>query len=176
MKKNKIQGMRIKALLIIALLAIGIALGSIVVYVTNANETSVLRPHLVLDFVNGKFILDAEDRELLKQKVVNITLEDDRVKELTVGKNFTKYVVLVKSLQQIEDITANDSSRRIYIEFDYVAIVRLMFEDGSGYTIPVNWKEWTVGDPEYSQQLSPPESIIRIGPAKSDERSTGTGR
>jgi hypothetical protein len=175
MKKNKIQGMRIKALTIIALLAIGIALGSIVVYVTNANETSALRPHLVLDFVNGKVILDAEDRELLKQKVVNIALEDDRIKELTVGKNFTTYVILVKSLQQIEDITANDSSRRIYIEFDYVAVVRLMFEDGSGYTIPVNWKEWTVGEPEYSQQLSPPESIIRIGPAKSDERSTGTG-
>ena len=172
MKKNKIQGMRIKALLIIALVTIGIVLGSIVVYVTNANETKNI---LVLDFVNGKVILDAEDRELLKQKVINITLEDDQVKELTAGKNFTTYVTLAKSLQEIEDITADDSSRRIYIEFDYVAVVRLMFEDGSGYTIPVNWKEWTVGEPEYSQQLSPTESIIRIGPAKSDERSTGTG-
>ena len=172
MKKNRIQGIRIKAILIIALVTIGIALGSIVVYILNTNETKDI---LVLDFVNGKVILDAEDRELLKEKVINITLEDDQVKELTAGKNFTTYVMLAKSLQHIEDITVDDSSRRIYIEFDYVAVVTLMFEDGSGYTIQVNWEEWTVGEPEYSRQISPPESIVRISPAESDERSTLTG-
>ena len=173
MKKNKIQRMRIKALLIIALITIGTALGSIVAYITNAGEKKGI---LVLDFVNGKVILDAEDRELLKQKVINITLEDDGVKELTAGKNFTTYVTLAKSLQHIEDVTVDDSSRRIHIEFDYVAVVTLMFEDGSGYTIPVNWEEWVIGEPEYSQQISPPESIVRIGPAESDERrSTITG-
>ncbi|MCW4054383.1 MAG: hypothetical protein NWE84_05630 [Candidatus Bathyarchaeota archaeon] len=173
MKKNRIQGIRIKAILIIALVAIGIALGSIVAYVLNTNETKDI---LVLDFVNGKVILDAEDRELLKEKVINITLEDDQVKELTAGRNFTTYVTLAKSLQHIEDITIDDSSRRIHIEFDYVAVVTLMFEDGSGYTIQVNWEEWTVGEPEYSQQISPPESIVRIGPADLDERrSTMTG-
>ncbi len=165
--------MRIKALLIIALVAIGIALGSFVAYILNSNETKDI---LVLDFVNGKVILDAEDRELLKQKVINITLEDDQVKELTAGKTFTTYMTLAKSLQQIEEVTADDSSRRIHIEFDYVAVVTLMFEDGSGYTVQVNWEEWTVGEPEYSQQISPPESIVRIGPAESDERrSTITG-
>ncbi len=173
MKKNRSQGIRVKALLIIALVTIGIASGSIVAYILNTNDAKDV---LVLDFVNGKVILDAEDRELLRQKVINIILDDDRVKELTAGKNFTTYVTLAKSLQQIEDITADDSSRRIYIEFDYVAVVVLMFEDGSGYTIQVNWEEWTVGEPEYSQQISPPESIVRIGPAESDGRSrTATG-
>ena len=173
MKKNKIQGKRIKALLVIALVTIGITSGSIVAYVLNTNETKDI---LVLDFVNGKVILDAEDRELLKQEVINITLEDDQVKELTAGKNFTTYVMLAKSLLDIEDITVNDSSRRIHIEFDYVAVVTLMFEDGSGYTIQVNWEEWTVSEPEYSQKISPPESIVRINPAESDERrSTLTG-
>ena len=173
MKKNKIQAVRIKALMIIALVAISIALGSIFLYATNANETKDI---LVLDFVNGKVILDAEDRELLKQKVINMTLEDAQVQELTAGKNFTTYVTLAKSLQEIEDITADDSSRRIHIEFDYVAVVSLMFEDGSGYTVQVNWEEWTVGEPEYSQQVSPPETIVRIGPTEIDERrSIGTG-
>ena len=167
MKKNKIQGKRIKALLVIAVVTIGITSGSIVAYVLNTNETKDV---LVLDFVNGKVILDAEDRELLKQEVINITLEDDQVKELTAGKSFTTYVTLAKSLPHIEDITVDDSSRRIHIEFDYVAVVTLMFEDGSGYTIPVNWEEWTVGEPEYSQQISPPESIVRVGPVESDER------
>jgi len=152
--------------------------------ILDADKESFLRDHRSLiqiigraaRNVNGKVILDAEDRELLKQEVINITLEDDQVKELTAGKNFTTYVTLAKFLQQIEDITVDDSTRRIHIEFDYVAVVTLMFEDGSGYTIPVNWEEWTVGEPEYSQQISPPESIVRIGPAESDERrSTVTG-
>ena len=103
-----------------------------------------------------------------------MTLTDEQVKELTAGKNFTTYVTLVKSIQEIEDVMADDSSRRIFIEFDYVAVVTLMFEDGSGYTIPVNWEEWTVGEPEYSQQVSPSESMVRIGP--DERRSTGTGR
>lgn len=173
MKNNKIQGMRSKALLIIAVVAVGIALGSVFLYLTSMNEAKDI---LVLDFVNGKVILDAEDRELLRQKVINITLENGHIKELTAGKNFTTHVTLVKSLQEIEETTADDYGRRIFIEFDYVAVVTLTFEDGSGYTIPVNWEEWTVGEPEYSQQVSLPESIIRIGPAEIDERrSTGTG-
>ena len=173
MENNKIQGMRSKALLIIAVVALGIGSGSVFLYLTDANETKDI---LVLDFVNGKIILDAEDRALLRQKVINITLENDQINELIAGKNFTTHVTLVKSLQQIEEPTADDSPRRIFIEFDYVAVVTLMFEDGSGYTIPVNWEEWTVGEPEYSQQISPPESIVRIGPDESDERrSIGTG-
>ncbi len=172
MKKNKIRGMRVKALLVIALVAIGIALGSIVVYVMNANE---MKDILVLDFVNGKVILDAEDRELLKQEVIDVTLQDDQVKNLIAGKNYATYVTLAKSLQQIEDVTANDSSRRIYIKFDYVAVVTLKFDDGSGYTVQVNWEDWTVGEPQYSQQVSIPESVVRTGPAADEKRSIGTG-
>ena len=47
----------------------------------------------------------------------------------------------------MEETIAN-GSRWIKIEFDYIAIVTLTFEDGSGYNIPVNWEEWTVGEPE----------------------------
>jgi len=172
MKKNKIQGMRVKALLVIALVAIGIALGSIVVYVMNVND---MKDILVLDFVNGKVILDAEDRELLKQKVIDVTLQDDQVKNLIAGKNYSTYVTLAKSLQQIEDVTANESSRRIYIEFDYVAVVTLKFDDGSGYTVQVNWEDWTVDEPQYSQQVSIPESVVRIAPAADEKRNIGTG-
>ena len=171
MKENKTEGMKVKALLIITLVAVGIVSGSTLLYVTNANEAKEV---LVLDFVNGKVILDAEDRELLKQEVINMTLEDDQVKELTAGKTFTTYVTLVKSLQEIEDLTLSTSTRIVSIEFDYVAVVTLVFEDGSGYTIPVNWDDWTVGDPEYNQQVSPPEPLIRIEP--DGRRSIGAGR
>ena len=165
MKTNKTSGMGSKALLIIALVVIGIASGAI--YLVTADEPEDI---LVLDFVNGKIILDAEDRELLRQEVINITLENDKVKELTAGKNFTTHVTLVKSIQEIEEITDVDAPRRIFIEFDYVAVVTLMFEDGSGYTILVNWEEWTVGEAEYSQQVTFPESIVRIGPPERNTR------
>jgi len=61
---------------------------------------------------------------------------------------------------------------RIFVEFDYVAVVMLIFEDGSGYKIAVNYEEWTVGEPEYSEQISLPDSTIRIG---SDENKRTTG-
>jgi hypothetical protein len=158
MENKKILGMRRRALLIMVLVAIGIAVGSGYLYTTNMNETKDI---LVLEFVNGRIILNAEDRELLKQQVINVTLEDNRIKELIAGKNFTTYVTLAKSIRAIEEITVDDSSRRIFVEFDYVALVTLIFEDGSGYKIPVNWEEWTVGEPEYSEQIAPPDSTIR---------------
>jgi hypothetical protein len=166
MEYNKVQRLRNRTLLIVTLVAVGIASGSVFLYVESLNGTKDL---LILDYVNGKVILDAEDRELLMQKVINITLEDDQVKALTAGKTFTTHVTLIKSIQEIEETIANDSCRRIHIEFDYVAIVTLTFEDGSGYNIPVNWEEWTVGEPEYSAQVSPP-SNIRKGPPETRER------
>jgi hypothetical protein len=78
------------------------------------------------------------------------------------------------SIQEIDELIANDSSRRIYIEFDYIAVVTLTFEDGSGYYIPVNWEHWTVGEPEYSETVSPPDPTIRIGPPTTREPK-GTG-
>ena len=160
MKNNKLPRMGRKACLIILIVVTSIAAGSI--YLTLANESDDI---LVLDFINGKIILDAEDRELLRQEIIDVTLKNDEVKELTAGKDFTTHVTLVKSLQEIEDIV-NETGRRVSIEFDYVAVVTLIFKDGSGYTIPVNWEDWTVGEPEYSQQVTIPESLVRIGPSE----------
>ena len=167
MENKKILRMRNRALLIMVLVAVGIALGSVFLYTTNMNETKDI---LVLEFVNGRIILNAKDRELLKQQVINVTLENNQIKELIAGKNFSTHVILAKSIRMTEERIADDSPRRIFVEFDYVAIVTLTFEDGSGYKIPVNWEEWTVGEPEYSEQISIPDSTIRIGPDESSER------
>jgi hypothetical protein len=143
MENKKVWRMRNKVLLIATLVLSGVVSGSVFLYVVNANGTKDM---LVLDWVNGKIILDTEDREKLTQEIISITLEDDQVKALIAGKEFTTHVTLVKSIQETEE-TFNESGRRIYIEFDYVAIVTLAFDDGSGYNIPVNWEEWTVGEP-----------------------------
>ena len=167
MENKKISGMRNRALLVLVLIAVGIASGAVFLYTTNMNGTKGI---LVLDFVNGKIVLNAEDRELLKQQVINVTLENNQIKELVAGKNFSTHVILAKSISMTEKTIADDSPRRIYVEFDYVAIVTLVFDDGSGYRIPVNWEDWTVGEPEYSEQISLPDPTIRIGPDETSRR------
>jgi hypothetical protein len=159
MEDKKGWRMRNKVLLIATLLLSGVVSGSVFLYVVNANGTKDI---LVLNWVNGKIILDAEDREELTQEIISITLEDDQVKALIAGKEFMTHVTIVKSVQEMEE-TFNESGRRIHIEFDYVAIVTLAFDDGSGYNIPVNWEEWTIGEPEYFDQVAPPPST-RIAP------------
>ena len=167
MENKKILGMRNRALLVLVLVAVGIASGAVFLYTTSMNETKDI---LVLEFVNGRIILNAKDRELLKQQVINATLENDQIKELIAGKNFSTHVILAKTFRMTEKTITADSPRRIFVEFDYVAIVTLVFEDGSGYKIPVNWKDWTVGEPEHSEQISIPDPTIRISPDESRER------
>jgi hypothetical protein len=116
MENKKILGIGNKALLIMVLVAVGIALGSVFLYTTNMNETKDI---LVLEFVNGKIILNAEDRELLKQQVIKVTLENNQIKELIAGKNFSTHVILAKSIHMIEEPITDDSPRRIVVEFDY---------------------------------------------------------
>lgn len=160
------KSLRNRTLVIVTLVAVGIAIGSIFLYVESLSETKDI---LILDFINGKIILDPEERELVTQRVLNITLENEQVQAVTAGKNFTTQIALAKFIQELEETSAN-GLRRIYIEFEYIAVVTLTFEDGSGYQIPVNWEDWTVGEPEYSEQASPPDSIIRIGPPETRER------
>jgi len=66
----EVQSMRKRTLMVVTLVAVGIALGSVFLYVTSLNETlpwlRLTKDILILDFVNGKVILDAEERELLK--------------------------------------------------------------------------------------------------------------
>lgn len=160
------QSTRTRTLLITALIIVGITFGSVFAYLEHANGTKDI---LILDFINGKIILDPEDRELLKQQIIDTTLANDAVNSLIANRNYTIHVTIAKSIQEINEIAVNDSSRRISIKFDYTAIVTLTFEDGSGYYIPVNWEHWTVGEPEYSETATPPDPTIRIGPPTTRE-------
>jgi hypothetical protein len=56
---------RTRILFIASLLAVGLVFGSIFAYIEIATGTN---DSLILDFVNGKIVLDAEDRELLTHK------------------------------------------------------------------------------------------------------------
>ncbi len=159
---KNVQGTRRKVLFLAALIGVGIILGSIVLYVVNLKgETGSWE----LELENGKIVLDAQDRAELKEKALDVTLEDEGIKELLAGKDYTTQVTLTGNVT-IEDIV-NQTRRGIVAEgeVNLLVVVTITFEDGSGYNIPVDWQNWTVGEPEFAQQVTPPDTLqIRASP------------
>ncbi len=167
---KNVQGTKRNVLFLAALIGIGIILGSIVLFAINPEgETGSWK----LELEDGKIVLDARDRTELKEKALNVTLEDEEIKELIAGKDYTTQVTLTGNAT-VEEIIVDPTKRGIVAEGDVnlIVVVTLTFEDGSGYNIPVDWQNWTVGEPEFAQQVSPPEDQFRITGLPSTERST----
>jgi len=174
-RRNKInmknvQGTRRKVLFLAGLIGIGIILGSVVLYLINVNGVAGAWE---FEFEDGRIILDAEAREHLKEQALEVTLEDEEIKELIAGKDYTTKVTLfgnVKFETVLESnltITFRPNERFAITEEGVNAlnvVVTITFEDGSGYNIPVDWENWTVGEPEAAEQVSPPDDLIRIVP------------
>ncbi len=173
-RRNEINMKNVQAsrniLFLAALIGIGIILGSIVLYAINPKEDA---GSWELEFEDGKIVLDAGDRTKLKEKALNVTLEDEEIKELIAGKDYTAQVTLTGNAT-VEEIIVDPTKRGIVAEGDVnlIVVVTLTFEDGSGYNIPVDWQNWTVGEPEFAQQVSPPEDEFRIIGLPSTERTT----
>jgi hypothetical protein len=160
-----VQGTRRKKVLFLAgLISIGIILGSVVLYVINSKEET---GSWELELENGKIVLDAQDRIELKEKALTVALEDEEIKELIAGKDYTTQVTLTGNVTVkdiIEDILVNQTKRGIVAEGDVnlIVVVTVTFADGSGYNIPVDWQNWTIGEPEFAQQVTPPVDEFRI--------------
>lgn len=165
---KNVQGTKRKVLFLAGLIGIGVILGSIVVYAINLNGVA---DSWEFEFEDGRIILDAEDREQLKEQALEVTLEDEEIKELIAGKDYTTQVTLFGNVEfenMLEDQNILPSTKRFAIKEEDLnelnVVVTIIFEDGSGYNIPVDWENWTVGEPEFAEQVSPPEDLIRIAP------------
>ena len=166
------KGTRGRILRILALVSIGVTLGSIYVYKMNSwRATNVLE----LDFENGGLILLPADRIKIKEQAVNKAMENDKVKALLVGKSYTVQATLIIN-STIQEITQNNtltrSSTRITVRGYLVVVVTITFEDGSGYNIQIDLRDWTVGEPEFAEKVYPPDPTHRIGPADPTRRIT----
>ena len=166
---KNVQGTtRRKVLFLAALIGIGIILGSIVIYAINLkDETGAW-----VELENGKIVLDAQDRAEIKEKALDVTLKDEEIKELLAGKDYTTQVTLTGNVT-IKDAIMNQTERGIVAEGDVnlIVIVTVTFADGSGYNIPIDWQNWTVGEPEFAQQVTPPADEFRIRALPSTERT-----
>ena len=159
----KVHGARRKVLFLAGLISIGIILASVALY---AIDVSGVASAWEFEFEDGKIILDAEDREHLKEQALEVTLENEEIKELVAGKDYTTEVTLFGDFE-FENIPDGPTTERFVISDENFAlnvVVTITFEDWSGYNVPVDWENWTVGEPEFSEQVSPPENLIRIGP------------
>ena len=170
MNMKKVQGTKRKVLFLAALIGLGIILGSIVVYMLNPEGGT---GSWELELENGKIVLDVRDRTELKEKALTVSLEDEEIKELLAGKDYTTQVTLTGNAT-VENIVLNQTRRGIVAEGDVnlLVVVTVTFEDGSGYNIPVYWQNWTVGKPEFSEQISPQKDQFRITGLTSTERTT----
>jgi hypothetical protein len=169
---KNVQGMRRRFLVLATLIGIGIILGSICLCVINLKG---ITNTWEFEFENGRIILDAEDRNYLKEQALSVALEDEEIKELLAGKDYTTQVTLICNAK-VENILVNhtilQSTKRFAVtNVDLMVVVTVIFEDGSGYNIPVDWQDWTVGEPEFAEQVSPPEDLIRITATNSTERT-----
>ncbi len=167
---KNVQGTKRRVLFLAALIGIGIVLGSFVLFaISPEGETGSWK----LEFEDGKIVLDARDRTELRDKALNVTLEDEEIKELIAGKDYTTQVTLTGNAT-VEEIIVDPTKRGIVAEGDVnlIVVVTLTFKDGSGYNVPVDWQNWTVGEPEFAQQVSPPEDQFRIIGLPSTERTT----
>lgn len=158
---------------ILALISVGIILGSIYVYEMNSQGATNI---LELEFDNGVFTLLPEDRAKIKEQAINVTLEDDKVKALLVGKNYTIQATITSNhtIQEIlQNIALIRSSTRIIVNGgDIVVVVTITFDDGSGYNVQIDLRDWTVGEPEFSEEVYPPDRIYRVGPPDPTRRVT----
>lgn len=175
---KNVQGTRRKVLFLAALIGIGIILGSVVLYAINSKEET---GSWELELENGKIVLDAQDRVELKEKALDVVLEDEEIKELIAGKDYTTQVTLTGNVTVkdiIEDIIMDPTKRGIVAEGDVnlIVVVTVTFADGSGYNIPVDWQNWTVGEPEFAQQVTPPVDEFRITGFDTTRRTAPTER
>jgi hypothetical protein len=178
-KMKNVQGTRRKVLFLAALIGIGIIMGSVVLYAINGKDET---GSWELELENGKIVLDAQDRTELKEKSLDVALEDEGIKELIAGKDYTTQVTLTGNVTVegiIEEIR-NQTKRGIVAEGDVnlIVVVTVTFEDGSGYNIPVDWQNWTVGEPEFAQQVTPPANAdeFRITGFDTTRRTAPTER
>ena len=174
---ENVHGTSRKVLLLAGLISIGINMGSVVLYVMNSWEET---GSLELELEDGKIVLDAQDRAELKEQALDVALEDEEVKELIAGKDYTTEVTLTGNVtveEIIEDIR-NQTKRGIVAEGDVnlKVVVTVTFVDGSGYNIPVDWQNWTVGEPEFAQQIAPPVDEFRVTRPDSTRRTVPTER
>lgn len=154
-------GLRSRATFIVALLVFGGILGYVYLNAFGKSMSTIV-VHADLDqgivFSPGDS-LTAEDREEIMDFAVEKVTEDEDVRALLAGRDYSLEATL-HSAHSLEEILQNNtlvrSDIRIILDMKLVVTVTITFNDGSGYNVQVDISDWSVGAPVYSDEVAPP--------------------
>jgi hypothetical protein len=153
--------LRSRTVIIAALIVTGVFLGYIYVNASGkSTSTIVVRMDLEegIVFDPGESI-GPEEREEIKAFAIEKVIEDEEIGTLLAGKDYSVEAT-IHGAHAIGDILQNStimrSDTRIVLEARPVVTVTITFPDGSGYNVRVEISDWSLGDPVYSDEVTPP--------------------
>jgi hypothetical protein len=153
--------LRSRTVIIAALVVVGVFLGYVYVNASGkSTSTIVVRMDLEegIVFDPGDSI-GPEEREEIKAYAIEKVMEDEEIGTMLAGKEYSVEAT-IHGAHAIDDILQNStlirSNTRIVLETRLVVTVTIKFPDGSGYNVRVDISDWSVGDPVYSDEVTPP--------------------
>ena len=151
-----------RAIFSLMLVCLGVILGYLYVNAFSPKGTTY---KLEFNVEPNQFILLPEDREQIKEYATNIVLENTTVKSLLEGQDYTVQATITFQ-PSLSDVLTNNtllrSTTRITLESNPVVVVTITFNDGSGYNVQVDIRDWKVHEPIFSEEVYPPGEIIRV--------------
>jgi hypothetical protein len=153
--------LRSRTVFISALIVTGGLLGYIYLN-TSSKSTSTIVVKMELDqgvvFDPGDS-LGPDEREEIMVFAIEKVLEDMEIGALLAGREYSVEAT-IHGAHSIEDILQNStlmrSDTRIVVEMRLMVTVTITFPDGSGYNVRVEISDWSVGEPVYSKDVTPP--------------------
>jgi hypothetical protein len=155
------SGLMNRTVFIAALIVAGVFLGYIYLSTSGKSTSTII---VKMDIEKGVVfdpgdILGPEEREEIKKIAIDKVLEDEEIGTLLDGNEYT-IEATVHGAHAIDDILQNStlmrSDTRIVLEARLVVTVTITSPDGSGYNVQVEISDWSIGDPVYSDEVSPP--------------------
>lgn len=155
------KSLKFKMIVVPCLIIAGIFFGYVYLNAFG-KSTSTILVHMDLDdgvvFGVGDS-LGPEEREEIKAYAIKKVVEDEEIKELLSGREY-KIEATIHGVQSIKDILQNStlirSETRIILEKRLVVTVTITFNGGSGYNIQVDIEDWSLGEPIFSENVTPP--------------------
>jgi hypothetical protein len=153
--------LRAKTTVIAVLVVAGVFLGYVYVNASGKGKSTMVVRY---DMDEGVVIgvgdsLGPEEREEIMAFAIEKVVEDEEVVALLDGREYSVEAT-IHGTHTIQDILQNNtltrSETRIILEGKPVVTVTLTFTDGSGYNVQVDIGDWSLQEPVYSEEVTPP--------------------
>jgi len=153
--------LRRRAVFIAALIVVGGLLGYVYLN-ASGKSTSTIVVNMEIDqgvvFEPGDSLGPKERAEIMAIAIEK-AIGDEEVEALLEKKEYSVEAT-IHGAHSIEEILQNStlmrSDTRIVLDTRLLVTITITFPDGSGYNVRVELSDWSVGEPVYSEEVTPP--------------------